>query len=675
MKKLKFVLAALIILGAFSGCPSETSEPEPQTPKPVAGIVIKDGETTLPQMTLITVKVGDPAKNLDLSVTPAGAETADGFTVSFDADERTEATFAWNPATKKITITPVSETASDITVAVKAKNNLNTLWVVFNLKVKVNGDSYVPKPVENIVVKEGEITLDAASIVEVMVGGQAKNLDVSVTPAEAASVTGFSVTAVSSDPGKANAAYNSSAKTISITPVEATTSDLTITVTAQNNDNTTPVTASFKVKVNAESGIEPTGIELTQTGSSTLVNNTTINVNLEQTGKVQLFAKVLPEDAMGTVSWFSGDPNVAAVDDNGLVKLLNDGTTLITASVAEVTASVTVEAAIDPNIIFLWSHERNGEPEGMGNWQNGANNNPPFSGSHGTIPGFGKQSDDIPISISTAGNAGNEQISYNGGIILDASSGTSNLQQKVISIGLATGRAPLTTDTVHPAGVFDFRNGIPANSGIKVTVTGSIEKDSDPGNMRISLNNNSQNAGTAILKPQLTSRLFYTQPVQDNSEPASGMLVRDGSKVTAFIGNIFRPSDFTDGLASLETAHISISITEPTVAGAGAKIKVTGIRIEYVPAGSVDITIDPEADFAGFPENIDLSKTGSPQTMTISLEKFTSAEWFIDGVSKSTSASYVLDAAVFKTGDHSLTVLVTINGHLYSKSVTFTVAE
>jgi len=454
-------------------------------------------------------------------------------------------------------------------------------------------------PVTGIIIKDGSLTLTTAAVVNVTVGDQAKVLSVSVSPTDAAEVSDFLVTAASSDDSKATAVYNSAAQTLTVTPVAETADDITVTVKAKNSDNSDWVTTTFMIKVSAE-----------------------------------------------------GTP------------------------------------VVDPNIIFMWSADTDGEPTGMGDWVNGHSNNTitTFDGSSGIISGVGSQSADIPISISTAGAntiaspTPNNQIYWDDGIVLDGSQGQGT--QKIISIGLATGRLPLTTAAVHPAGVFNFYD-VPDNTGIRVSLTCSIlaegvnTSSANTANFRVSLNNNSQNAATTPLQPTNTySRIFYVSPAATNGLASSGMFVKDGSgKVTGIVSNIFSPSDFTAGMDTLKTAHISISASDPTgLVGVGGTIKVTGIRIEYVTIGSVEVTINPEADFAGFPEIIALSKTASP-TMTVNLNNYTAADWYVDGALMTSAASYTLDAAALKTGVHSLSVLVTVNGQLYSKSVSFTVVE
>ena len=69
----------------------------------------------------------------------------------------------------------------------------------------------------------------------------------------------------------------------------------------------------------------------------------TLVYNKEDMKTVQLTATVLPAEATGwTLTWTSSDETVAAVDENGLVTGLAEGTAVITAAIGEVKAECTV---------------------------------------------------------------------------------------------------------------------------------------------------------------------------------------------------------------------------------------------------------------------------------------------------------------------------------------------
>ncbi|HCC38073.1 MAG TPA: hypothetical protein DEQ14_10950 [Treponema sp.] len=94
-------------------------------------------------------------------------------------------------------------------------------------------------------------------------------------------------------------------------------------------------------------------------------------------------------------------------------------------------------------------------------------------------------------------------------------------------------------------------------------------------------------------------------------------------------------------------------------------------------SGQAGITIDPEADFAGFPENITLYKYGGGESaeLEISLAAYAAAKWYVDGTEVGTAGAYTLKAADWSVGTHSLTMEVTVGGARYSKTVDFVVAR
>jgi len=86
------------------------------------------------------------------------------------------------------------------------------------------------------------------------------------------------------------------------------------------------------------------------------------------------------------------------------------------------------------------------------------------------------------------------------------------------------------------------------------------------------------------------------------------------------------------------------------------------------------VTVKVEADFSGFPATITLSKSQN-DTLNISLDKFDTAQWYVNGRLRDTGGAFELTTADLEVRDHSLTVVVTLNGHRYSKTVSFKVTE
>jgi len=116
---------------------------------------------------------------------------------------------------------------------------------------------------------------------------------------------------------------------------------VTITATAKDGSG---VSGTYELIVN------PLVTEIAlSVGDQVLENMTALNINLSMDqATVLLVAKVLPNDAIQTVSWKSSSPEVAAVGKDGLVTALKKGKTIISATTVDgtnKTASCTINAA------------------------------------------------------------------------------------------------------------------------------------------------------------------------------------------------------------------------------------------------------------------------------------------------------------------------------------------
>ena len=101
---------------------------------------------------------------------------------------------------------------------------------------------------------------------------------------------------------------------------------------------------------------------------------------------------------------------------------------------------------------------------------------------------------------------------------------------------------------------------------------------------------------------------------------------------------------------------------------AGGVIYIDNIYAEE--AQGIRVSVNAEADFSGLPTNIALKKTGA-ETMEIALEKFENAKWYVDGKLAGSEGVYTLEAAELGLGIHTLSVVVTVDGLSYSKTVNF----
>ena len=112
---------------------------------------------------------------------------------------------------------------------------------------------------------------------------------------------------------------------------------MTITATTKDGSN---LTASYVITVTPVAG----GVLILKNGAPT----SAVSVDLAADPKVQLTAKVSPDDANQAVSWATSDKKIATVDQNGLVTALKAGKVKITATAkdgSKKAASCTVTVA------------------------------------------------------------------------------------------------------------------------------------------------------------------------------------------------------------------------------------------------------------------------------------------------------------------------------------------
>ncbi|RYQ45962.1 Ig-like domain-containing protein, partial [Bifidobacterium pseudolongum] len=112
--------------------------------------------------------------------------------------------------------------------------------------------------------------------------------------------------------------------------------NVTVTVTGTGNNGKT-INRTYTYHKGAQTPVESVSI------SGNGVNNGRLSMDLNSTTSVQLNATVTPADAtVRSISWKSSDPSVATVSSDGLVRGKKAGTTMITATAAGISASITV---------------------------------------------------------------------------------------------------------------------------------------------------------------------------------------------------------------------------------------------------------------------------------------------------------------------------------------------
>jgi len=132
---------------------------------------------------------------------------------------------------------------------------------------------------------------------------------------------------------------------------------------------------------------------------------------------------------------------------------------------------------------------------------------------------------------------------------------------------------------------------------------------------------------------------------------------------------------FTGGTAAITSWQFNWVTAGGTDA---ATVFIDYIAASKIPIGSssLSVTLNFDADYTGFPEGITLHKTGDGlRQLDLSLDKYASAQWYVDGTWVGTGKTYTLKAADWNRGEHSLTMIVTINGVPYSKKASFTVEK
>ncbi|MDR2020993.1 MAG: hypothetical protein LBQ14_09540 [Treponema sp.] len=431
----------------------------------------------------------------------------------------------------------------------------------------------------------------------------------------------------------------------------------TITASAVNDATPGPVTARITITVQGDGSDDPTPITglIIMKGEAPVTGPVAIDVNEE----ITLTAVLSPDGVTGLVTWTSDDEAVTVAPETGgtvtVTGLTGGGSATITASAVNagtpvaVAANVTVTVNVPPdlNILFQWNAADTP-------WESLA-----FGGSSvRTYPSY----PDVHIrAFGAAIPAGN-----GGGIKLGAA-GTASAGR--LAVGLAGNTATDTATTV--AGDFDLSEKL-----VKLTVSYTdLVSYASRYVFRVYVNNNGTGAAASLLGSA-------SQIISLNG-PTGG--APNLTETSGTIEVLIDPSAFESNpnKAALEHAFIGFHCQQANTAGENNFITITGIKIEYLPAGQAGITVEnpwEEPAFTGFPaEAFTLSKSGSggyQAAKTITLSGYTQAAWYLDGEAvESTELTYTVNAAALAKKAHSLTVVITKNGNLYSKTVAFTVVE
>lgn len=80
-------------------------------------------------------------------------------------------------------------------------------------------------------------------------------------------------------------------------------------------------------------------------------------VNVRQGGTHNIYAQITPKNLIGNMVWESSDPEIASVDDKGIVYGVSEGTATITVTCGNKTASTTVK--VTDLVAFTWYSQHN----------------------------------------------------------------------------------------------------------------------------------------------------------------------------------------------------------------------------------------------------------------------------------------------------------------------------
>jgi hypothetical protein len=131
----------------------------------------------------------------------------------------------------------------------------------------------------------------------------------------------------------------------------------------------------------------------------------------------------------------------------------------------------------------------------------------------------------------------------------------------------------------------------------------------------------------------------------------------------------------TVSLADISGYNADATGTQTLTVTVGGKTATFTVTIKIIAAFIVNMNLEDPIN--GIPENIVLSKTGTPASLILAIiGDYESYQWLLndDETPVSTSASYTLNAADCRLGPNFLMVEVgTNNGAYYAREITFTV--
>ncbi len=266
-----------------------------------------------------------------ISFTPPSPQTANQpqtQTVSFTATESWSATVADTKASTWLTVEPSSGGAGTVNMTVTAQPNDTDKARKASVTIKCGSINktftveQAAKAAANVAVTEVILNKTKLTLKE----GDSETLLATIKPDDATDKT---VTWSTSDEAIAKVDDNGK-----VTAVK----EGTATITAKAGEKTATCAVSVSKKV-----VEVTSVTLNKT-----------ELTMTEGDSETLTATVKPDDATDkTVTWTSSDASIAAVDENGKVKAIKDGSATITAKAGEKTATCSV--TVSKNVVAVTS--------------------------------------------------------------------------------------------------------------------------------------------------------------------------------------------------------------------------------------------------------------------------------------------------------------------------------
>jgi uncharacterized repeat protein (TIGR02543 family) len=243
MKKLlKVLLPILAVFILFSGCNEPESSTSGTDTKPVTGVTVTFAGEQVDANSLVYLEEGGLA-TVAVSLLPAGISGTVTWTLSNNSEDYLEVDIAANGLSAALK----GITEGTVTITLNARNRDNKSPVSFKFDVEIVPPGSLP--VQTVIVKDGDFEIAEDAELELYIGDEI-TLSVDLRPAGVAGTITWSDgdTVVGIDP----VGYGLTAVLTALTVGE-----LTVTVSAENERNTNPVTRTFKIKV-AEAAPAPT---------------------------------------------------------------------------------------------------------------------------------------------------------------------------------------------------------------------------------------------------------------------------------------------------------------------------------------------------------------------------------------------------------------------------------